>query len=61
MVKEKLDNVTVMTTINTTGNNTINLIINNEKIEVFSENKAEVSNDTTIKDIMEDIKIEIKK
>ena len=61
IVKEKLDNVTVMTTINTTGNNTINLNINNEKIEVFSENKAEVSNDTTINDIMEDIKIEMKK
>ena len=61
IVKEKLDNVTVMTTINTTGNNTINLNINNEKIEVFSENKAEVSNDTTINDIMEDIKKEIKK
>ena len=44
-----------MTTINTTGNNTINLNINNEKIEVFSENKAEISNDTTINDLMEDI------
>ena len=61
VVKEKIDNVTVMTTINTTGNNTINLNINNEKIEVFSENKAEVSNDTTINDIMEDIKIETRK
>ena len=61
IVKEKLDNVTVMTTINTTGNNTINLNINNEKIEVFSENKAEVSNDTTLNDIMEDIKKETKK
>ena len=61
MVKEKLDNVTVMTTINSTGNNTINLNINNEKIEVFSENKAEVSNDTTINDLMEDIKLETKK
>ena len=61
VVKEKLDNVTVMTTINTTGNNTINLNINNEKIEVFSENKAEISNDTTINDIMEDIKLEMKK
>ena len=61
VVKEKIDNVTVMTTIDTTGNNTINLNINNEKIEVFSENKAEVSNDTTINDIMEDIKIETRK
>ena len=61
VVKEKLDNVTVMTTINTTGNNTINLNLNNEKIEVFSENKAEISNDTTINDLMEDIKKETKK
>ena len=61
VIKEKLDNVTVMTTINTTGNNTINLNVNNEKIEVFSENKAEVSNDTTINDLMEDIKLETKR
>ena len=59
-IKEKLDNVTVMTTISTTGNNTINLNINNEKIEVFSENKAEISNDTTIGDIIDDIKKEMK-
>ena len=59
IVKEKLDNVTVMTTISTTGNNTINLNMNNEKIEVFSENKAEISNDTTIGDIMNDIKNEM--
>ncbi len=61
IVKEKLDNVTVMTTINSTGNNTINLNMNNEKIEVFSENKAEVSNDTTINDLMDDIKKETKR
>ena len=61
MVKEKIDNVTVMTTINSTGNNTINLNINNEKIEVFSENKAEISNDTTIGEIMDDIKNEMQK
>ena len=61
LVKEKLDNVTVMTTIGSTGNNTINLNLNNEKIEVFSENKAEISNDTTIGDIMGDIKNELKK
>ena len=58
-IKEKLDNVTVMTTISTVGNNTINLNINNEKIEVFSENKADVSNDTTVGEIMNDIKKEI--
>ena len=61
LVKEKLDNVTVMTTISTNGNNTINLNLNNEQIEVFSENKAEISNDTTIGDIMDDIKNELKK
>ena len=61
MVKEKLDNVTVMTTISTTGNNTINLNLNNEKIEVFSENKAEISNDTTIGDIIYDFENEMKK
>ena len=61
MVKEKLDNVTVMTTISNTGNNTINLNINNEKIEVFSENKAEISNDTTIGEIIKNIKNEMKK
>ena len=61
MVKEKLDNVTVMTTISTNGNNTINLNINNEKIEVFSENKAEISNDTTIGEIIDDYKNEMKK
>ena len=58
-IKEKLDNVTVMTTISTGGNNTINLNINNEKIEVFSENKADISNDTTVGEIMNDIKKEI--
>ena len=58
-IKEKLDNVTVMTTISTNGNNTINLNINNEKIEVFSENKAEISNDTTIGEIIDDIKKEM--
>ena len=61
IVKEKIDNVTVMTTINSTGNNTINLNLNKEKIEVFSENKAEESNDTTINDLMEDIRKETKK
>ena len=61
LVKEKLDNVTVMTTISSNGNNTINLKMNNEKIEVFSENKAEISNDTTIGEIIDDIKNEMKK
>ena len=49
-----------MTTISSNGNNTINLKMNNEKIEVFSENKAEISNDTTIGEIIDDIKNEMK-
>ena len=32
-----------MTTINNSKNNTINLNLNNEKIEVFSENKCDDS------------------
>ena len=54
-VKDNIDNVTLMTTINSLENNTINLELNNEKIEIFSENKMERSNDTTIGDLMEDI------
>ena len=55
-VKDNIDNVTVMTTINSFENNTINLGLNNEKIEIFSENKMEKSNDTTIGELMDDIK-----
>ena len=54
-IKDNIDNVTVMTTINSFENNTINLGLNNEKIEIFSENKMEKSNDTTIGELMEDI------
>ncbi len=54
-IKDNIDNVTVMTTINSFENNTINLALNNEKIEIFSENKMEKSNDTTIGDLMDDI------
>ena len=54
-IKENIDNVTVMTTINSIENNTINLGLNNEKIEIFSENKMEKSNDTTIGELMDDI------
>ena len=46
------ENVAVITTINSTGHYTINLNLNNEKKEVFSENKTEISNDITIGDIM---------
>ena len=54
-IKDNIDNVTVMTTINSFENNTINLGLNNEKIEIFSENKMEKSNDTTIGELMDDI------
>ena len=51
-IKENIDNVTVMTTINSIENNTINLKLNNEKVEIFSENKADKSNDTTLGEII---------
>ena len=51
-IKENIDNVTLMTTINSLENNTINLKLNNEKIEIFSENKADKSNDTTLGEII---------
>ena len=60
-IKETIDNVTLMTTINSIENNTINLGLNNEKIEIFSENKKERSNDTTIGEIVEDINKGIEK
>jgi len=50
-----------MSTINSIENNTINLGLNNEKIEIFSENKKERSNDTTIGEIVEDINKGIEK
>ena len=51
-IKENIDNVTLMTTINSIENNTINLKLNNEKIEIFSENKTDKSNDTTLGEII---------
>ena len=51
-IKENIDNVTLMTTINSIENNTINLKLNNEKIEIFSENKTDKSNDTTLGEIV---------
>ena len=51
-IKENIDNVTLMTTINSFENNTINLKLNNEKIEIFSENKNDKSNDTTLGEIV---------
>ena len=53
-IKEEIDNVTIMTTISSNGNNnTINLNLENEKIEVFSENKCEKSTDTTFHEILD--------
>ena len=60
-IKEKIENVTIMTTINSSLNNTINLKIVNEKIEVFSQNKCDKSNDTTLHDIIDIIKNKKKK
>ena len=54
-IKENIDNVTIMTTISS-SNNTINLKLINEKIEVFSENKCDKSNDTTFHEILELVK-----
>ena len=45
-----------MTKINNSKNNTINLNLNNEKIEVFSENKCDKSNDTTLHELMDIVK-----
>ena len=55
-IKDNIDNVTIMTTINNSKNNTINLNLNNEKIEVFSENKCDHSNDTTLHELMDIVK-----
>jgi hypothetical protein len=55
-IKENIDNVTIMTTISNSKNNTINLNLNNEKIEVFSENKCDKSNDTTLHELMDIVK-----
>ena len=52
-ISAKSDTITVEEP--TVENNTINLGLNNEKIEIFSENKMEKSNDTTIGELMDDI------
>ena len=54
-VRENIENVTIMTSLDS-SNNTINLKLDNEKIEVFSENKCDKSNETTLFDIMDIIK-----
>lgn len=58
-VKEKLENVTIMTTISNGLNNTVNLNIDNEKLEVFSENKYDKSNDTTVVDFINNYQKEL--
>ena len=45
-----------MTMINNSKNNTINLNLNNEKIEFFSENKFDKSNDITLYELMDIVK-----
>ena len=51
-IKESIDNITLMTTINSNINKTIKLEIDNEKIEIFRENKFDKSNDTTLSKII---------
>ena len=48
-VKDNIDNVTIMTTINNSN-------LNNEKIEFFSENKFDKSNDITLYELMDIVK-----
>jgi hypothetical protein len=60
-IKEKLDNNTVLTTISNGINKTMNLNIDNEKMEVFCENKYDISNDTTVVDFIDDYQKEIEK
>ena len=57
-IKESLDNVSIMTTIpdNTGKDNSINLNIEREKIEIFRENKREYSNDSTLIELIDYIK-----
>ena len=51
-VKEKIENMTIMTTISNDTNKTVNLNMENEKLEVFCENKYDKSNDTTVVDFI---------
>ena len=59
-IKEKLENVTIMTTISNGVNKSINLNMDNERLEVFCENKYEKSNDTTVVDFINYYKKELK-
>ena len=47
-VKKKLENITIITTTSNENNKTVNLNIDNERLEVFCENKYDQSNDTTV-------------
>ena len=58
-VKEKLENVTVLTTVSNGVNKSINLNIDNEKLEVFCENKYDKSNDTTVINFINNYKKEM--
>ena len=60
-IKEKLENVTILTTISNNGvNKSINLNIDNERLEVFCENKYDKSNDTTVVNFINNYKKELK-
>ena len=58
-IKEKLENVSIMTTISNGINKSINLNIDNEKLEVFCENKYDKSNDTTVVNFINNYKKEL--
>ena len=60
-VKEKLENITVMTTLSNETNKTVNLNMDNEKLEVFCENKYDKSNDTTVVDFINKYQKELEK
>ena len=58
-LKKKLENVTVLTTVSNGVNKSINLNIDNEKLEVFCENKYDESNDTTVINFINNYKKEM--
>ena len=56
-VRETLENTTIITNVSDASDiGTINLNMNNEKLEVFKENKKEYSNNTTFEEILKYLK-----
>jgi len=58
-VKKNLENITIMTTISNDVNKTVNLNIDNERLEVFCENKYDKSNDTTVVNFIDNYQKEL--